>query len=105
MRHKTKAQIDYQHSTILKRAEAIGLAVISRRDAEFAGLDRYFDGKLCPQRHISARSVVTGRCLACCSVKNRAAREKNGSYKTSRRQSKTDTVRFGRVIPLANTQK
>ena len=105
MRHKTKAQIDYQHSRILERAEAIGLAVISRRDAEFAGLDRYFDGKLCPQRHISARSVLNGQCLACRSVKNRAYLEQRGVYKTDRRPAKTDIVTFGKVKPLANTQK
>lgn len=105
MRHKTKAQIDYQHSTILKRAEAIGLAVISRHDAEFAGLDRYFDGKLCPQRHISARSVITGRCLACNGLKNREYNVESQRNKTERRVHKTKIVRFGRVKALDITQK
>lgn len=65
-------KVEWVSDQNIRQAQAIGLAVISRRDAEFAGLDHYFDGKLCPREHISARNVDSGRCLACDILRHRA---------------------------------
>lgn len=86
-------KVEWLHEQIIRQAEAIGLAVISRRDAEFAGLDRYFDGKLCPQKHISARNVDSGRCMACDVLRHRAT----ANPKTNKKLRGVQIVTFREV--------
>lgn len=86
-------KVEWVSYQIIRQAEAIGLAVISRRDAEFAGLEQYFDGKLCPRKHISARNVDSGRCLACDVLRHRAT----ATPKTNKKLRGVQIVTFKQV--------
>lgn len=87
------SKVEWGSCEIIRQAQAIGLAVISRRDAEFAGLDHYFDGKLCPRKHISARNVDSGRCLACDVLRHRAS----ANRKTNKKLRGVQIVTFRKV--------
>jgi hypothetical protein len=74
MRYKTKAQLAYDQRIIDEKAHRLGLAVLSRRDAEFAGEDKYFDGKRCKFGHVAARYVASGQCVECAAEKRKKKR-------------------------------
>ena len=91
---KTKPRkVDWVSHQIIHQAQLVGLTVISRRDAEFAGLDHYFDGKLCQRKHISARNVDSGRCLACDILRHR----ESTNPKTDKKLRGVQIVTFRKV--------
>lgn len=91
---KTKPRkVEWVSHQIIRQAQLVGLTVISRRDAQFAGLERYFDGKLCPRKHISARNVDSGRCLACDVLRHRAS----ANRKTDKKLRGVQIVTFRKV--------
>lgn len=65
MRYLSKRQLELKHARIIKKADKAGIPVISRADAKYQGLKRFFDGRLCPSGHISERYVSSGACVEC----------------------------------------
>lgn len=61
----------------LRRAENAGIKILSRDEAIAAGASRYFDGKLCPKKHLSERYVTKFKCIACVAAETKAWRKKN----------------------------
>lgn len=51
-------------------------ATISRRDAQAAGLSRYFTGVSCPQGHIAQRYVSSRLCVLCAAARKKVWAEK-----------------------------
>jgi len=49
--------------------------VVSRKDAKFKGIKRYFTGKPCKHGHTVERYTVNGKCLICHSNENRVMRQ------------------------------
>jgi hypothetical protein len=39
--------------------------IVTRKEAKALGLNRFFTGKMCKQKHTSPRRVSNGRCVAC----------------------------------------
>lgn len=67
----------------IARAERAGIKVVTRDAAMAAGLVRYFDGQLCPKRHLSERYVAKGNCIACGTAETMAWREENREAHTA----------------------
>ncbi len=64
--------------------------IITRKEAKAQGLKRYFNGRLCPQGHISEKYVSNGRCVGCSQSnelkeyeKNYRKTDKNKEYRNS----------------------
>lgn len=60
--------------------------IISRKDAQAAGLKRYFTGEECSNGHVSDRRVGNGECYACAKLRLNKWREDNPDKKAAHRK-------------------
>lgn len=66
--------------------------IVTRKDAERCGADRFFTGKSCRQGHLSQRYVKSGRCIECLAIRSKrdyaqlSEEDKNQRVKSSKIQ-------------------
>lgn len=63
------------------------LMVITREDAEKAGLKRYYTGIACVHGHVTERYVLTTRCVGCADARRKAYRKENPELVRSSRRA------------------
>lgn len=64
------------------------LEIITKEQAILLGVDRYFTGKPCANKHISQRRVSSGKCVKCCLEWQKNKILTDSAYAESQRKTK-----------------